>query len=140
MSVLPSRDQLDRLDKLRHLVNEQAEDEALWALNLDGSLPISEAYLQQELRRLHEAVEQTLPAFSAAAREAANLRAVQMEPEALARLFHETYERLAPSFGYETRKASAVPWESVPLMNKRLMVAVATEVLAALAAARETAT
>jgi hypothetical protein len=33
--------------------------------------------------------------------------------EALARLFHETYERLAPEFGYETRKASAVPWEEV---------------------------
>ena len=25
------------------------------------------------------------------------------EPEQLARRFHETYERLAPSFGYETR-------------------------------------
>lgn len=39
------------------LVNEQAEDEALWAVYLDGSQSISEAYLQQELRRLHAAVE-----------------------------------------------------------------------------------
>jgi hypothetical protein len=29
-------------------------------------------------------------------------------PEELARLFHETYERLAPSYGYKTREASAV--------------------------------
>lgn len=52
-----------------------------------------------------------------------------MTPEDLARLFHETYERLAPSYGYQTRKASAVPWEAVPEPNKSLMVAVAAEVL-----------
>lgn len=45
--------------------------------------------------------------------------------EQLARLFHETYERLAPTFGYETRKGSAVPWDQVPARNKRLMIAVA---------------
>jgi hypothetical protein len=48
--------------------------------------------------------------------------------EQLARLFHETYERLAPTFGYQTRKESAVPWEQVPAHNKALMVAVADEV------------
>lgn len=48
-------------------------------------------------------------------------------PEALARRFHETYERLAPSFGYKTREASAVPWESVPEANKALMIAVCAE-------------
>jgi hypothetical protein len=47
----------------------------------------------------------------------------------LARLFHETYERLAPSFGYETRRASAVPWEQVPAANRALMIAVASHVL-----------
>jgi hypothetical protein len=52
--------------------------------------------------------------------------------ERIARLFHETYERLASEFNYETRKASAVPWEQVPDNNKRLMVAVAAEVAAAL--------
>lgn len=30
------------------------------------------------------------------------------EAENLAQLFHETYERLAPSFGYEARKDSAI--------------------------------
>lgn len=49
--------------------------------------------------------------------------------EAVAQAFHETYERLAPSFGYETREASAVPWADVPDENKRLMVAVADELL-----------
>ncbi|MGO9455679.1 MAG: hypothetical protein ACLP62_01335 [Acidimicrobiales bacterium] len=42
---------------VRSVVDEQAEDEWLWSLNLDGSLPITEAYLQQELRRLHAVVE-----------------------------------------------------------------------------------
>lgn len=55
-----------------------------------------------------------------------------MTPEELARLFHDTYERLAPHFGYETRRASAVPWEQVPKENRALMVAVCSEVLAAL--------
>lgn len=49
--------------------------------------------------------------------------------EALAKRFHETYERLAPSFGYETRKDSAVPWEKVPEKNKALMRAVCFELL-----------
>jgi hypothetical protein len=54
--------------------------------------------------------------------------------EALARRFHEEYERLAPSFGYQTREASAVPWADVPSANKSLMVAVAREILAWLVA------
>lgn len=52
-----------------------------------------------------------------------------MDAEELARRFHETYERLAPLFGYRTGEASAVPWDAVPDQNKRLMVAVAAEVL-----------
>lgn len=39
------------------VVNEQAEDEALWAVRLAGTQPISEAYLQQELRTLHAVIE-----------------------------------------------------------------------------------
>jgi hypothetical protein len=45
-------------------------------------------------------------------------------PENIARAFHETYERLAPEFGYETREASAKPWSDVPQQNKDLMIAV----------------
>lgn len=48
---------------------------------------------------------------------------------ALAREFHEAYERLAPSFGYETRKESAVPWEDVLEANRDLMAATVKEVI-----------
>jgi hypothetical protein len=50
--------------------------------------------------------------------------------EALAQRFHETYERLAPRFGYETRRESAVPWAEVPEQNRKLMTAVCAELLA----------
>lgn len=50
-------------------------------------------------------------------------------PQAVARRFHETYERLAPLFAYQTREASAVPWEQVPTNNKQLMIAVCQELL-----------
>ena len=50
----------------------------------------------------------------------------------LARRFHEAYERLAPSFGYETRKDTREFDPTTP--NGRLMVAVCSELLAALRA------
>jgi hypothetical protein len=49
--------------------------------------------------------------------------------EELAQVFHETYERLAPDHGYETRQESARPWADVPENNKNLMIDVAREVL-----------
>jgi hypothetical protein len=52
-----------------------------------------------------------------------------MTPQQLAQLFHETYERLAPDFGYRTRTESAKPWEDVPPYNKALMVATCAEIL-----------
>jgi len=42
---------------------------------------------------------------------------------AVAQAFHESYERLAPEHGYETREASAKPWEDVPEQNRGLMIA-----------------
>lgn len=48
--------------------------------------------------------------------------------EDIAQAFHEAYERLAPTFGYKTRDASAVPWIDVPPANKALMIAAAGEV------------
>jgi hypothetical protein len=47
----------------------------------------------------------------------------------IAQAFHETYERLAPDFGYKTREASAKPWAEVPEQNKQLMVAVVQALL-----------
>lgn len=58
-------------------------------------------------------------------------KADRAEAEALARFFHEAYERLAPTFGYETREASAVAWENVPARNKGLMIETAGEVIRA---------
>ena len=52
-----------------------------------------------------------------------------MTAEELARFFHDTYERLAPEYGYKTREESAVPWDEVPDDNKRLMIATCGEVL-----------
>lgn len=49
----------------------------------------------------------------------------------LAVRFHETYERLAPSFGYETRTETRAFDPTTP--NGRLMVAVCGELLLALA-------
>jgi hypothetical protein len=60
---------------------------------------------------------------------------VKMTPEELeiayriAQKFHETYERLAPAYGYRTRAISAVPWEDVPKENKLLMVGVVASLL-----------
>ena len=58
-------------------------------------------------------------------------QAPETPAEQLAELFHTTYERLAPSFGYETREATSIPWEQIPAdnPNKRLMIAVAGEIL-----------
>ncbi len=55
----------------------------------------------------------------------------EREPSAeqLARAFHEAYERLAPAHGYETRAASAKPWDEVPANNRALMEAVCAEVM-----------
>lgn len=60
--------------------------------------------------------------------------AAAITAEQVARLFHETYERLAPDFGYKTRTASAVPWDEVPGPNRSLMIAVAAEVAPAIRA------
>ncbi len=45
-----------------------------------------------------------------------------MTAEQMAQLFHETYEDLAPLYGYKTRKATRKPWDELPSNNKRLMV------------------
>ena len=49
--------------------------------------------------------------------------------EYIAMRFHQNYERLAPNFGYETRKETAVPWRDVLPSNKNLMIATAKALL-----------
>jgi len=50
-------------------------------------------------------------------------------PADVAAKFHEVYERLAPSFGYQTRPETRKDWVDLPEGNKQLMMAVAKEVL-----------
>jgi hypothetical protein len=52
-----------------------------------------------------------------------------LAPEEVAQAFHEEYERLAPSHGYETRRESAVPWAEVPEPNRDLMIATVKAVI-----------
>lgn len=54
-----------------------------------------------------------------------------MTAEQLAEMFHTTYERLAPQFGYQTRPETAVSWKDIPSTNanKQLMIAVAEDIL-----------
>lgn len=58
-----------------------------------------------------------------------------MNADTLARRFHELYEELAPSHGYETRVESRKPWADVPEQNKALMTAVCMRILGELASA-----
>lgn len=48
-----SDEEIGALKDIRSLVDRQAEDEGLWF----EAESVAEAYLQQELRRLHAAVE-----------------------------------------------------------------------------------
>lgn len=50
--------------------------------------------------------------------------------ERIAAAFHAAYEGLAPANGYETRKASAVPWSEVPANNRALMIATVEALIA----------
>jgi len=54
---------------------------------------------------------------------------IDITPHELARIFHETYERLAPEYSYKTRPESATGWGNVPANNRALMVATARVVL-----------
>lgn len=47
----------DAVTGLKALVEGQANDAALWSVPAVNSQPIAEAYLQQELRKLHAAIE-----------------------------------------------------------------------------------
>lgn len=61
-----------------------------------------------------------------------NTKGAVERDERLAHLFHDTYERLASSFGYETRTDTRQFDPATP--NGRLMIAVCSEINAALAA------
>lgn len=80
----------------------------------------SEEELLDEIEKLHQQLT---------SRDA---EVAELNAEQLANLFHETYESLAPSYGYETRPETKVFNPESP--NGKLMIAVCTEVLKALTA------
>ena len=51
------------------------------------------------------------------------------DAEYIAKEFHITYERLAPSFDWETQESSRVAWEDLPASNRDLMIATVAELL-----------
>jgi hypothetical protein len=61
------------------------------------------------------------------------------DSETVAKLFHEQYERLAPSYGWKTNPSSACAWENLPHANRELMVHVVNVVLDAIGYSRPAA-
>jgi hypothetical protein len=49
--------------------------------------------------------------------------------EQIAKRFHEVYEELAPTMGWETQEKARVPWEQLPVENKWLMVKVVEQLM-----------
>jgi len=86
---------------------------------------------REQFYKLKDQLTKQLPDHRVVILEA-GLQVKQMwtgDPEEIAKEFHETYERLAPDFDYETRAASAVDWKDVPEGNRKLMVATVTKLL-----------
>ena len=54
--------------------------------------------------------------------------------EPIARLFHDTYEELAPRYGWETQERSRKEWADVPPENKAVVLATTAEVVRRLVA------
>lgn len=57
------------------------------------------------------------------------------DAETLAQMFHAQYELLAPKFGYQTRFPGSM-WSELPENNRKLMIAVAQNILVQLEAAQ----
>lgn len=47
----------------------------------------------------------------------------------IAEAFHQVYERIAPTVGYQTRPESARPWQELPERNRYLMASTVQELL-----------
>jgi len=60
MAIIANARFHELLGPLKFLVETQAEDEGLWSVPAEGTQRIAEAYLQQELRKLHAAIEKVI--------------------------------------------------------------------------------
>jgi len=112
---------LERAQAVLHLTRIAATSEQLDILEHTGTI-VAYAF------KTRAEVAQCFPTlFNHTIRED---EAKDMTPEeALAKFFHDTYERLAPEYCYQTRASSAVSWPEVPANNKQLMIAVCREVV-----------
>ncbi len=112
---------LERAQAVLHLAHIAATPEQLDILEHTGTI-VAYAF------KTRAEVAQCFPTlFNHTIRED---EAKDMTPEeALAKFFHDTYERLAPEYCYQTRASSAVSWPEVPANNKQLMIAVCREVV-----------
>ena len=79
--------------------------------------------LQERVERLARRLDAMDPLYEAWLREQGEEGS---RAEVLAQRFHETYERLAPSFGLGP---GATPWTEMPERNRALMTAVCQELL-----------
>lgn len=89
--------------------------------------PIHDSHIEQVRKEsgswkpLYEAPVSAQPALHA------------MTDEEIAKAFHDTYERLGPSFGWDTQQRCKREFDELPPENKRLMIATCKEVRALLA-------
>jgi SOS-response transcriptional repressor LexA len=111
----------------------EAESAALQAAldTRDESLVESAAKIEK-LQRAYDGAAQKADAHRVH-RDAAQAKLCRPKnlgtPLTLAQAFHEAYERLAPEYAYETREASAVPWNEVPENQRKLMIATCRVIL-----------
>jgi hypothetical protein len=106
--------------KMTELTNDELIDKLVGAVAIGQYDHLPKATLESYRLQATEAKAELLRRLGVAV-------SASPQPEKLAKLFHETYERLAPQFGYETRKESAKAWADVPPNNRRLMLAVCAE-------------
>ena len=93
----------DKITELATLKEADNHDSKIIAKEIAG-LVVANATLKQELAALTSGREWVI------------------DPEAMAKLFHDKYEELAPVYNYETRKESALPWKDVKPHHQQLMI------------------
>ena len=86
----------------------------------------------ENVKRKKATNAQAVARYKAEAENAALVEALEIDPEELARLFHEVYEAQAPMFGYETKPETRCQWADMPEDNKRLMISVCTRIIGVL--------
>ncbi len=96
-----------------------------------------DGYTKDLYLKMRELAIITLPTYldefeRLTAENAALVEALEIDPEELARLFHEVYEAQAPMFGYETKPETRCQWADMPEDNKRLMISVCTRIIGVL--------